>query len=49
LVQNHLHGVAQGKVFNELTEVNERIETLVQLKQAGLSTAENEKQLNVLL
>ncbi|CAF1271277.1 unnamed protein product [Rotaria sp. Silwood1] len=32
VVQNHLRGVAQEKVFNELTEVNERIATLVQLK-----------------
>ncbi|CAF2767137.1 unnamed protein product [Rotaria sp. Silwood2] len=41
--------VAQEKVSNELAGVNERITALVQLKQTGLSTAENEKQLKILL
>ena len=40
--------VAQEKLSNELDGINERITTLVQLKQTGLFTTENETQLKIL-
>ena len=40
---------AQEKVYKELTEINERIASLIQVRQMGLSTAENKKQLKQLM
>ncbi|CAF1403975.1 unnamed protein product, partial [Rotaria magnacalcarata] len=40
---------AQEKLCNDLAGVNERVTTLMQLKQIGLQTTENEKQLKILL
>ena len=36
---------AQEKVYKELSEINERIASLIQIRQMGLSTPENKKQL----
>ncbi|CAF3325475.1 unnamed protein product [Rotaria sp. Silwood2] len=45
-MQNRLRDVVQEKILNELTQINERITSLLQLKQIDLLTTENEKQLN---
>jgi len=40
---------AQQRVYNELSDINQRIASLVQVKQMGLSTPENHKQLKQLM
>ncbi|CAF2101870.1 unnamed protein product [Rotaria magnacalcarata] len=40
---------AQERIFSELSAINDRIASLVQVKQMGLSTAENRKQLKQLM
>ena len=40
---------AQEKVFKELTDINERIASLIQVRQMGLSTNENRSQLKQLI
>lgn len=46
----HHHAIAaQQQTINNLNEINERLTSLLQLKQIGLLTNENEKQLNTLL
>jgi hypothetical protein len=41
--------VAQQQTTQDLNEINERVASLLQLKQNGLLTTENKKQLNILL
>lgn len=40
---------AQDKAYKELSAINERIASLVQVRQMGLSTPENKKQLKLLM
>ena len=40
---------AQERVFKELSSINERIASLIQIRQMGLLTAENRKQLKQLM
>jgi hypothetical protein len=40
---------AQERLFNELNSINERIASLIQVRQMGLSTPENKKQLKQLI
>ncbi|CAF1588411.1 unnamed protein product [Adineta ricciae] len=40
---------AQERIFKEITAINERIASLIQVRQMGLATAENRKQLKQLI
>jgi hypothetical protein len=49
MIQPGSRSIAQQQTTQDLNEINERVASLLQLKQNGLLTTENEKQLNILL
>ena len=49
IVQPDSRSIVQQQTIQDLNEINEHIASLLQLKQNGLLTTENEKQLNILL
>ena len=49
IVQPGSRSIVQQQTVQDLNKMNERIALLLQLKQNGLLTTENEKQLNILL
>ncbi len=48
-LSNHKRQPAQERLFKELCAINERIASLIQVRQMGLSTPENKKQLKQLI
>jgi hypothetical protein len=48
-LSKHKRQPAQERLFDELSAINERIASLIQVRQMGLSTPENKKQLKQLM